>query len=251
MIIFMINIKSYGSGSKGNMYIVSSSTTNIILECGIPEESMLKVLNANKLNRKNISAVFTSHAHRDHSLTINYFDFYNIKCYTTYETYLKYDLSDDNFVRLEDNKIYKIGDIQILAFRVFHGKTDCFGFIFKDKEDTILFITDFMECAKNLSKFKFTQVFIECNYLVEEWEKASKKTDLIDDLKRKYERQLNTHMSLDNLMTHLDYMDLTKCKKITLIHTSEDLGNRDIMKNAIIDKYGINCVCLLSNGKEY
>lgn len=247
----MINIKSYGSGSKGNLYLASTPNTNIIIECGISKPNMLSVFNENKLNRKNINAVFTSHSHSDHSLNIKYFDNYNIKCYTTYETFLKYDLSNDNFIRLEDNKIYKINDIQILSISVNHGKTDCYGFILKDKDDLVLFITDFMECKKALKKFNFTQIFIECNYLTENWFINSNENDLSEDLTKKYKRQLNTHMSLDNLLIHLDNMDLSNCKKISLIHISEDLGDRDIMKNKIIDRYCVNCVALLSNGKEY
>ena len=35
----MINIKCYGSGSRGNLYLISSEKTNIILECGFSKLS--------------------------------------------------------------------------------------------------------------------------------------------------------------------------------------------------------------------
>ena len=41
----MINIKSYASGSKGNLYLVSNKDTNIILECGVDKNLIYKIQN--------------------------------------------------------------------------------------------------------------------------------------------------------------------------------------------------------------
>lgn len=247
----MIKIKSYGSGSKGNLYLVSNSNTNIILECGLGIETIKTMLNENKLQFKNINACLSSHVHQDHSQSIAYLYDYNIPCYATNETRIRYNLSYENFTPLNDNTLYKINDIQIISIQVNHGKTDCFGFIFKDKDNMILFITDFMECKKNLKKFKFNEIFIECNYIEDLWETNRYNEDNDLELENKYKRQLNTHQNLNNLITHLQNMDLSKCDKITLIHISEDIGNRDIMKNTIEEEFGIECVALLSNGVEY
>ena len=46
-------------------------------------------------------------------------------------------------------------------------------------------------------------------------------------------------------------MNLDNCDKITLIHISQDLGDKDIMKNTIEEEFGIECVALLPNGIEY
>ena len=45
----MINIKCYASGSKGNIYLVSTNNSNIILECGVNEEKIRQIMNKNNL----------------------------------------------------------------------------------------------------------------------------------------------------------------------------------------------------------
>ena len=185
-------------------------------------------------------------------MSIKHFDEYNIPCYCTYDTKLRYDVSDDNFIQLVDNKVYTINnDIQVMSLSVNHGQCECYGFIFKDKDNMILFITDFMKCKKNLKPFAFDEIFIECNYLSELWEYQKSINENNVELDRKYKRQLNTHMELHNLIIHLKEMNLSKCDKISLIHISQDLGNMEEMKETIEKEFGIECVALMPNGKEY
>ena len=99
----MIKIKSYGSGSKGNLYLVSNANTNIVLECGLGIDDINKMLNLNKLSYQNINACITSHAHSDHSMSIKHFQDYLVPCYCTYDTKLKFDLSDENYNHIVDN----------------------------------------------------------------------------------------------------------------------------------------------------
>ena len=247
----MISVKSFGSGSKGNIYLVSNAETNILLEVGVDIETLNKFLNSQNKQYKNINAWFTTHHHQDHSLSLKHIDDYNIKCYCTYDTKIRYNISDDNFIQLIDDKVYKINTMQLKAISVNHGATECFGFIIRDKDETILFITDFMECRKKLKIFNFSQIFIECNYIEANLEYEKSKEDNEEELDRKYKRQLNTHCSLENLVIHLNEMNLTNCDKITLIHISQDLGDKDLMKNTIEEEFGIECVALLPNGIEY
>ena len=44
-----------------------------------------------------------------------------------------------------------------------------------------------------------------------------------DDKRKKYIRQISTHMSKANCIKHLKMMDLSKCKEIVLLHASEFL----------------------------
>lgn len=183
----------------------------------------------------------------DHSISINVFDEYDIPCYCTLETKTKYCVSDDNFIRLENDKMYKINDIKIISFKVYHGKTECYAFIFKDKDNMILFATDFYKIDVDLKNFAFDEIFIECNYINNLWIKTIEK----EENKQKYDRQLNTHMELENLVIILEKMNLSKCKKINLIHISQDIGNNINMINTIQNKFKIKTIALLSNGDEF
>ena len=59
----MINIKCYASGSKGNIYLVSTNNSNIILECGVSKEVINRMLNDCNLQYQDINACITSHSH--------------------------------------------------------------------------------------------------------------------------------------------------------------------------------------------
>ena len=67
----MIRIKSFGSGSDGNCYIVSDGTTNIMLECGVNYTYMMSCLRKIGISITNIRACLVSHVHSDHCSSIN------------------------------------------------------------------------------------------------------------------------------------------------------------------------------------
>ena len=173
----------------------------------------------------------------DHSMSIKDFEDYDIPCYCTYETKLRYLLKEDNFIPLKDEMYFKIGNIQVMSFGVNSMK---------------LFITDFMSFQVDLSDFKVDEIFIECNYVENNLELARENNDS-SFLKTKYDRQLNTHCSLENLITLLqsNKINISNVNKINLIHISKDLGNKDLMKNTVMEEVGIYTTCLLPNGEEY
>ena len=51
-----------GTSSIGNCYLVKSGSSNILLDAGVPLNSVIKVINLN-----NLSCAFISHEHKDHS----------------------------------------------------------------------------------------------------------------------------------------------------------------------------------------
>ncbi len=247
----MISIKSYGSGSSGNCYLITNKNTKILLEVGIDSNKIKRMLLENNLSYTDINACITSHLHNDHSGYLKDFDTYDVPCYCTYETKMRFLISDDNFIPLEDGKFYRVGSIQFLAFRVDHGKAECYGFIIADKDNMKLFITDFSTMRKNLSKFPVDEIFIECNYIKSKLEEV--RVDESEWLKIKHDRQLNTHCELGILKKILTsgVINLSKCKKINLIHISNELGDRQLMSEEIAATTNINCVSLETNGKEF
>ena len=56
------------SSSHGNCYIVSDSTTTVLLECGIPFRRIKKGLG---FDLSNIRACLVSHEHKDHSKSVS------------------------------------------------------------------------------------------------------------------------------------------------------------------------------------
>ena len=253
----MINIKSYGSGSKGNLYYLTSNDTKIVLECGVETSKIENMLVENKILATDINACITSHCHTDHSCCINFFQDYNVNTFCTRDTITRYRMMLNSFNPphiLEHYKMFKIKNLLFLPFNVNHRSAECFGFVIKDTIDNycVLFITDFCECKCDFKKFKFNQIFIECNYVDSNLENAIKNDDKSEAFMQiKHKRQLNTHMSLNNLLVILNSIDLSNCDKLTLIHVSDELGDRKMMTEKIIEEFGVNCIALCSSGEEF
>lgn len=248
----MINIESFASGSSANFYIATTGKTKIILECGVDEDMIFSAMNRAKMKFEDINACFISHSHLDHAKNVKFLQNRGIHCYCTVETFNRYLLNMEDTTILEDEKNYLINnELYVKPIRVNHGKTECYAFILADKEDIVLFMTDFMSFDKTLLNFNFTQLWIECNY-IESKLNVKLENEENEFMKTKHLRQLNTHQSLNNLIFNLkNKININKCTEINLIHISKDVGNYELMQNAIEDEFGIPTYAILWNGAKY
>lgn len=235
----MIQIKSYGSGSKGNCYLVSNEKCKILLECGFDIKYIMKKLLDDNIKISQLDCVIISHAHKDHSLSIHDFHDYFINVYCTEQTIKKFNLSGVcQISKFENINLYAgSNEISILPIPVKHGDCECYGFIFHDKDSTILFLTDFMLLEYDLSSFKFDEIYIETNYCENRVNEALKNADESEWYKIK--RQINTHCSVENAITYLKHMDLSRCKKICGIHLSNNYSNAKEIVFKIQNEFGI------------
>lgn len=232
-----MEIKSYGSGSSGNFYIVKNQDTIICLDCGIEKDKILKSLAQENIYLCDVSALLLTHSHYDHTSSFKLFLDYDIPFYCGNETSQVLKLENDNTHIIEHAKTFKIGSIIVKPIIVNHGSTQCYSYILKDKEKMIYFATDFSKIESDLSNFKFNEIWIECNFIDKLLEEL--KINKPDDFNIKYKRQLNVHSSLKGTITHLSFMDLEKCNKIYLIHLSESICDKNIIKQEISKEFEI------------
>ena len=232
----MIKIKSYGSGSKGNCYLVSNSKSYILLECGFNINYIIKrLITDDNLKINDLDCVLISHVHKDHSMALHDLNDYMIPIYCSNQTIQKYNLSSVN--DLSKIKCFNIENLYILPISVKHGDCECYGFIFHDEDSTILFLTDFMLMEYDLSAFKFDEIFIETNFCENKINQILENEN--EDNLIKVQRQINTHCSLENAITYLKNMDLSKCKNIHGIHLSKDFANEKEIIFKIQNEFGI------------
>ena len=242
-----MKIKSFGSGSSGNLYLVQNEDTKIIIDCGIRKNDILKNFTKERISLSSINGVLITHCHHDHTESINMILDYEIPIYCSLKTANELDLEEDEIKPLYDNINTKIGSILIKPLCVNHGSCECLAFILKDKEKTILFATDFYTIPYNLSNFEIDEIWIECNYVDEIMEKL--RVEKPNDFNLKYKRQIEVHSSLQGTITHLEKLNLSKCKKIYLIHISSGLGDKELMRNTIQEKFDIWTYSVDSQGK--
>lgn len=241
----MIKIDVFNSGSSGNLYLVSNEDTKILLECGVDEDKIIKTLwKEKKTKLSKLNACLISHPHKDHMESIKYVNQF-LPIYANEGVYNKYSFK--GYI-IKHNTNFNVGSIKIKPIEVKHGKTPNLAFIFKDKDSTIFFGTDFSYMEANLNNFKFNSIYIEINYINNI---LNKYIDEMKDLpyKDKFIRQINTHMSLENVTENLlDHWNLEECKEIIAIHMSLDCGDRQIIRETITDRYNIPCYVARKDG---
>lgn len=230
----MIKIIDFASSSKGNCYLVRNEETTILLECGIDKKTLLRYLMGMGLNIAQFNACLITHTHVDHSMCVDYVSDY-INTYSTREVHMK----NHKVIQLQPRIPFMIGTIKVLPISVEHGACENNAFVFLDKDSTIFFGTDFSLMEQNVSNFKFNEVFIECNYCDKMLDETLQQNT---EHQIKYIRQVSTHMSKNNCKEHLKYMDLSKCKKIVLLHPSSFLINKKETIKEFEESFGIETI---------
>jgi len=223
-------LKCLATGSSGNCYILKQDSSCFLLDAGISKNEIDKHINFN-----DVDMIFISHEHKDHSAAYDDLIKTRVPIITGFTNQdFKLALSTSRFIAIQ--------------FPVLHGKCNNNAVILQTKNELTLYATDFNICEYDLSKYKFTRIIVECNYIEEKIEQA-----LQDGMQYvKAHRQINTHMGLKGLEIFLDSLDMTKCSEIYLVHNSKDYGNTILMGATISQKYKIKVgVCKQYGGIDY
>lgn len=76
----MIDVKTIGSGSSGNCYLVNINNTKILLECGLTFKKIQKDLG---YRVSELDACLVTHEHMDHAKAVKDLMKAGINCYMT------------------------------------------------------------------------------------------------------------------------------------------------------------------------
>jgi phosphoribosyl 1,2-cyclic phosphodiesterase len=158
----MIRFTVLGSGSTGNAVLISTETTNVLVDAGLSAREILRRLAAVGVDQEKIDAVLITHEHSDHAgglrVLLN-----TVKCpvFISRETEDSYyctrktngngesegvkrrQVLKDRTVEISSEKEFRIGDIDFDAFRVPHDAADNFGFVAKHDGVCIATLMDF------------------------------------------------------------------------------------------------------------
>lgn len=223
-------IKVIATGSKGNFYILDTGEEILLLECGINIKDIKKALN---FDLSKVVGCLLTHSHNDHCKAIEevlkFTDIFTSKG-TKEELQERFQLNRHCF-EIEHNKAFEIGNFMIVPFNTQHDTKEPLGFLIHHKDiGNIIFATD-----TYYLKYKFRDIeyaLIECNYSEE----------ILEDLPEYRARLLKSHMSLENLKDTLKTWDLSRTKKIVLIHMSDSHGNSDKFIKEINELTGVETI---------
>lgn len=229
----MLEIKILATGSKGNAYIITESDDDgnnprsILIDPGI----RWKLLNERSgFMLHKIEFCLVSHEHKDHTLALKEVIRYGIPVIMSHGTMTALDTHPCDIEHLAiSEQPFKIGsrnDWHILPFATQHDALEPLGFLIQSPQGSkILYASD-----TYYIKYTFrsvTHYMIECNY----------KESILAANKNLHpahkDRVRRSHFEIENLKEFFRNQDLSKTKKIYLIHLSDDNSNETYFKSEI------------------
>ena len=227
------------SGSTGNAYIIRNKATTLLVECGLTKQVLANRLIKHAIMLDAIDATIVTHSHGDHAAAAADLSG-KMPIVASRETLDAVGIAPSARITIASWKQVELGRITIIAFDVDHDCPGALGFIFKDSDtgETILFINDTATVRWNFGTNKFDTIMIECNHISEILEKKSP----VD------RRSGKSHMSLEMTKRVLAGMDLTRTRKIYLMHISQNNGDFPRMIREIREATGRPTVACLPDG---
>ena len=227
-----MKIEVIASGSSGNCYKVSNEDTTLLIECGIPYKKIQQALN---FKTTDIDGVLVSHEHGDHAKACKDLIKAGVNLYMTKGTKEALKLESHRVKIFEQWSMYlnlEIGSFKIKPFKTIHDAKEPVGFVIYDslEREELVFITDTQYSIYNFSPNYF---MIEVNY---DKKTINDNPGLNDELR---ERIKKNHMSLDTAINLLERSDLSRLKKIFVMHLSDRNSNAEFIKKSLQKLTGV------------
>ncbi len=143
-----IRIRSIGSSSSGNSYLIQGGNTNVLLDLGLSAKKIKTALSTLGVEKDSIEAVLITHEHIDHVRSVRQIskDFDNIRFYAsrgTVENTDKFDYVDDTrLTYIKAGDTFQIGDFAVKAFALSHDAAEPVGYSFECGGERLSVITD-------------------------------------------------------------------------------------------------------------
>lgn len=229
----MLEIKILATGSKGNAYIITESDDDgnnprsILIDPGI----RWKLLNERSgFMLHKIEFCLVSHEHKDHTIGLKEVIRFGIPAVMSHGTMTALDTHPCDIEHLAiSEQPFKIGsrnDWHILPFATQHDALEPLGFLIQSPQGSkILYASD-----TYYIKYTFrsvTHYMIECNYK----ESILEANENLHPAHK--DRVRRSHFEIENLKEFFRNQDLSRTKKIYLIHLSDDNSNEAYFKSEI------------------
>lgn len=222
-----------GSSSKGNCYILESSSEALILEAGC---KLMEVKKALHWQLSKVVGCAVSHEHNDHAGYAAEYAAAGIKVLALPAVQQAKGIKR-NAIAVELGKAYKMGSFVLQPFAVMHD-VPCVGYMVKQQElGKLVFFTDTFAC-----KYRFKGVstyMVEANYCDELLE-ANIEADKVPMLLRN--RLMTSHMELHNTIGFLRSSDLSSVRNIVLVHLSAGNAEAARFEEAVMAATGLPAV---------
>lgn len=204
-----LTFESLCSSSQGNAYLVRGASSTLLLECGVPLRRLLLLLGADILC---LTACLVTHEHKDHCASALQLLRRGIPVYMSEGTAKALEADDAEIVTPEEP--VSIGAFRVMAFPVWHDAREPVGYLIDEPEtgDRLLFASD----TRGLNRIvpRVTLAALECNYCEDILARSERMPESLKN------RIRHTHFELGRLVRYLHKLDLSRCRKLYLLHLS-------------------------------
>ncbi|HEA66889.1 hypothetical protein LCGC14_2307180 [marine sediment metagenome] len=226
-----MNIQTFHSSSKGNLYKIDDGKTPLLIDPGVPIMEVKKCLN---FKVSEIEGALGSHFHADHSQALPDLIKMGIDCWVSRDTAEALKLTGHRIHIIEPEKYFQIGSWSIWPFPLVHDVPNI-GFLLSSGDERLLYATDTHYIAA--TGFEgLTAIMIEINYSMDILEQNIR-SGLVDIAQIK--RVLFNHMSLKTAIDFLEANDLSRVEEIFLLHLSSGNSIADLFKKEVMRQTGI------------
>lgn len=197
-----MKIKSLGSGSSGNCYLLESEQEALIIEAGLPFLEVKKTMN---FNIRKIVGVVVSHSHGDHAKYVKEYENAGISVFKPYESEML-------------RQIRTYGGFVIKSFDLVHDVPCCGFLIVHPDMGRFLYASD-----TEYIRYRFDRlnhILVEANY----------SADLIDPDAVNRNHVLTGHMELQTTLKFLQVSNNSELQKVILCHLSRNNADPEQFK---------------------
>ena len=245
-----MRLRVLGTGSKGNSYLLEADSATLILDAGI---QWTKILPELPVGLAGVVGCLVTHEHLDHAKAVGNMLRHGIKVIMspgTWEAVSERDgLDAEKYGRLSlllsHGQYARVPPFTVMAVRAEHDAKEPLAFLIRHEPtgETVLYATDTYKLPNRYPDINYW--IVECNYTLDKVEA------LQEDPERLFlfERLAQSHMSLERLCNSLRANDLSKTRKIVLVHISQERGDPERMTEVVQSVTGIQTVSAC-NGLE-
>lgn len=145
-----MRLLSIASGSSGNSIYVGSDKTHVLIDAGISNKRIEEGLKQAQLSGTDLNAICITHEHSDHIKGLGVLARkYEIPIYATGDTIAEIrkeislgSFSDELFHVIKPDQEFRIGDLDVKPFHIYHDAADPVGYRFESGGRSAAVATD-------------------------------------------------------------------------------------------------------------
>ena len=224
-----MEIRVFGSSSKGNCYLIQDGDSHLLIEAGVNPKYL-------QVDWSKVDAILLTHEHGDHAKYINQV----IKrcassVYCTKGTAQAIDVPKYRTMTVKATEPFTVKNWNILPFDVEHDVNEPVGYLIDSPSGKrILFATDTYYIRYRFNNV--THMMVECNYSLEI---LNQNYDAGRIDKGRRNRLLTSHFELGNVIEFIKANDISKLEEVYLLHLSDSNSNAVQFKQAVEQVTGI------------